>query len=239
MKKAITVILTTILMASVAAGCSEAPSHTTKTSSTTRERETTSASEETTTEPSETSASELSTSFPDPEGLTPISEGDHAITPEIEDMYYEAYSYVDELPGTPVALLATTENDYGTVYIIIENGGAMSYNGMDVFHITKVGMDRNGMAYANTEEYLDVRIGFGVDDTILNLPDSYEIDNDLLTLYTENAPDGYDTPFMHAATNNICDVFVSEGADNSIAFVSVGTDGSTEILLTYDYTPLL
>ena len=78
-----------------------------------------------------------------------------------------------------------------------------------------------------------------VNDLIYNLPDTYDIDTDLLALYAENAPVGYETPFMHAACNNTGDVFIADGEDNTIAFVAIDNDGNSEILLTYDYSPLL
>ena len=35
------------------------------------------------------------------------------------------------------------------------------------------------------------------------------------------------------------DVFIADGEDNTIAFVAIDNDGNSEILLTYDYSPLL
>ena len=235
MKKTIAIILTTMLMASAAASCTEAPSHTTRTSSTTRERETTAPTEETTSE----TTSELQVNFTTLDTLTCVTTGEHAMTPEAEEAYYEAFIDVDELPGTPVALLAQRQTDDSTVYIIIENGGAMSYSGMDVYHITEVYSYNRGGACSRVVEYLPFEVGFGVNDLIYNLPDTYDIDTDLLALYAENAPVGYETPFMQAACNNTGDVFIADGEDNTIAFVAIDNDGNSEILLTYDYSPLL
>lgn len=236
MKKTVAVILTTMLLASAAASCSTEPAHTTRTSSTSRPRETTTEASEATT--SETTA-ELQFNFPSENASECLTTSEFAMTPEAADAYYRSFYDVECLPGIPVALLATTQRDDCTVYLIIENEGAMSYSGSYIYHITEVFDHNDGTAGSRVDEYLPFDVGFGDSELIYNLPETYDIDSDLLALYTENAPDGYATPFMHAATNSTCEVFIADGGDDTIAFVKADDSGNSEIILTYDYSPLL
>ena len=87
MKKTVTAILTAALMASVLASCT-AKTEPTRTSSATRETTTTT----TTTQATTTAA----TSTQDRVPYDPIRDGEHAITPEIEELYYESFEGIDE-----------------------------------------------------------------------------------------------------------------------------------------------
>jgi len=227
MKRTITTILaTTLLMASVAA-CGNKGSEPSRTSSVSRESETTTT---TTAEETTTTTSELVLNIPDGDGLVPLSAGEHAISQDLEDTYYEAFLDLDELPGTPVALVTEIEDGR---YLIIENGDYLSYSGSTVYRLTEVGNGNYG-AYSATREYLDVLVGSGDSDTILNLPDSYEITDELRARYEEYAPEGYDDLIFYAAHNSVCDVFAALGEDNTLVFISIDTDGNSEIICSYD-----
>jgi len=228
MKKTIAMILAATLMASVLASCGADPEPT-RVSSAARETTATTAEEPTTT------TSDLVLHIPDGDGLVPLREGEHAISEDLEATYYEAFLDLDELPGSPVALIAETDDGNS---LIIENGGYLSYSGATVYHVTKVGRSEYG-AFSGTIEYLDVLVGMGDSDMILNLPDSYEITDELRERFEEYAPEGYDDLIFYAAHNAVCDVFAVNGDDNTLVFISIDNDGNSEIILTYDYSDLL
>ncbi len=227
MKKTLAIILTSILMASVAASCS-ADKTPTRTSSTSRERETTTTttSEETTT----TTSQAITVVEPFPAGGATLTSGSYAMTPEVEAKYNEAFAEVEELPGTPVAIVTASEDKY----LIIEMGDTMSYSGMDCYHIVEVGDSGRG-AYFNRLEYLDVQIGFGVDDSILNPAEVYDLNNDQIATYEEYAPSDCGDAFMYIAENAHQQVFLADNG-NTLSVVSIDDQGNSEVLTTYDYS---
>lgn len=226
MKKTITAILTAALMASVIASCT-AKTEPSRTSSTSRETTTQTTTATTTTQ----------TTSQDREPYDPIRGGEHAITPEIEELYYEAFEDIDELPGTPVALIAAADDGR---YVIVDNAGFLSYSGMDVYRVQVIGRGESGEAYFNTVRYVDVQVGTADDGETLNLPEDYILTQDDMEQYEWYGSLQYPVQVFHAAQNADSNVYMAVSDNHTgVVFIQITDDGATYFLDEFDYAEFL
>ena len=224
MKKTVTAILTAALMASVLASCT-AKAEPTRTSSATRETTTT------------TTTTQATTSTQDRVPYDPIRDGEHAITPEIEELYYESFEGIDELPGTPVALIASTDDGR---YVIVDSAGFLSYSGMDVYRVQVIGREESGEAYFNTVRYVDVQVGTADDGETFNLPEDYILTQDDMEQYEWYGSLQYPDPVFHAAQNADSNVYMAKSDNHTgVVFIQITDDGGTYFLDEFDYAEFL
>lgn len=232
MKKTVTAILTAALMASALASCT-AKTEPTMTSSATRETTTTT----TTTQATTTTQTTAATSTQDRVPYDPIRDGEHAITPEIEELYYEAFEGIDELPGTPVALIAAADDGK---YIIVDNADVLSYSGMDVYRVQVIGREESGEAYFNTVRYVDVQVGTADDGETLNLPEDYILTRDDTEQYEWYGSLQYPVQVFHVAQNADSNVYMAKSDNHTgVVFIQITDDGGTYFLDEFDYAEFL
>lgn len=228
MKKTITAILTAALMASVLASCGT-KTEPARTSSATRETTV----QTTTTTTQATTATTTQDRVP----YDPIRGGEHAITPEIEELYYESFEGIDELPGSPVALIAATDDGR---YVIVDNAGFLSYSGMDVYRVQVIGRNDSGEAYFDTVRYVDVEVGTADDGETFNLPEDYILTRDDMDNYEWYGSLQYPVPVFHAAQNADSNVYMAVSDNHTgVVFIQITDDGGTYFLDEFDYAEFI